>query len=153
MSNKRILCPVDFSPCSKVAFRHAVDLAIAQEAQLLLVHISTPPPTYVSGFAGYGPMPPFHPEPDSRLEQLKDDRIDIEYAHLVGLEGETIVKYAEQRNCDSIVMGSHGQLVISKALFGSVADFVLRYAKCPVIVVKDRESEIAEQNAKDAASA
>ncbi len=141
MNDKRILCPVDFSPCSNVAFRQAVDLAVAQEATLLLIHVSPPPPAYVSGFVGYGPMPPYHPEPDSRLEELKDIRVNIEYAHLVGLEGETIVKYAEQKKCHAIVMGTHGYRGIQRFLFGSVAQFVLRHAKCAVIVVKDRAIE------------
>lgn len=139
---KRILCPVDFSPCSNVAFRQAVDLAVAQKATLFLVHVSAPPPTYVSSVAGYAaPIPPYHPEPDSRLEEMKDIRVNIEYAHLVGIEGETIVKFAEQKGCDSIVMGTHGYRGMERMLFGSVADFVLRHAKCPVIVVKDRDSE------------
>lgn len=141
---KRILCPVDFSPCSNVAFRQAVDLAVAQKATLFLVHVSPPPPTYVSGYAGYGPMPPYHPEPDTRLEEMKDIRVNIEYAHLVGIEGETIVKFADQKGCDSIVMGTHGYGGLQRMLFGSVADFVLRHAKCPVIVVKDRDSEAVE---------
>jgi nucleotide-binding universal stress UspA family protein len=152
MNKKRILCPVDFSPCSNIAFRYAVDLAIAQDATLQLVHVSAPPPTYVSGFAGYGPMPPYHPEPDSRLEELKDSRVRIEYTHLVGLEGETIVKFAEQTACTLIVMGTHGYNAVERFLFGSVAHFVLRHAKCPVIVIKDRIAENAQQEEAQTAS-
>ncbi|MEM7311813.1 MAG: universal stress protein [Planctomycetota bacterium] len=152
MKNKRILCPVDFSACSNVAFRHAVDLAVAQDATLLLVHVTLPPPEFVSGFAGYGPMPPYHPEPDSRLEELKDSRVEIKYTHLVGLEGETIVKFAEQKDCSLIVMGTHGYGAVHRLLFGSVADFVLRHAKCPVVVIKDRVGEVATKEAKSDAS-
>ncbi len=145
MNARTILCPVDFSPCSDAAFKHAIDLAAANDAKLLLVHISAPPPTFVSGFAGYGAMPPYHPEPDARLEKMKDERVRIEYVHLIGLEGESIVKFAEQRECDLIVMGTHGYGGLQKFLLGSVADFVMRHAKCPVIVVKDQQESASKQ--------
>ena len=71
MKPTKILCPVDFSPCSNVAFQHAIDLARGSKAALVLAHVSAPPPTYISGYAGYGALPPYQPEPDPRLEEMK----------------------------------------------------------------------------------
>jgi nucleotide-binding universal stress UspA family protein len=143
MQANKILCPVDFSPCSQAAFGHAIELARGNQATMVLAHVLAPPPTYISGFAGYGALPPYEPEPDSRLEGIRvpDDTVDVKRVHLVGLEGETIVKYAEQTGCDLIVMGTHGYSGFTKFLLGSVADFVMRHAKCAVVVVRDRLSE------------
>ncbi len=141
MKAKKILSPVDFSPCSSFAFQHAVELARANNATLVIAHVSAPPPTYISGFAGYGAMPPYQPEPDPRLEAMHspDGHLRLERVHLVGLEGESIVKYAETTGCDLIVMGTHGYGGLTRFMLGSVADYVIRHAKCPVVVVKDKQ--------------
>jgi nucleotide-binding universal stress UspA family protein len=140
MNAKKILCPIDFSPCSDVAFKHAVELARCNRAALVIAHVSSPPPTYISGFAGYGALPPYEPEPDPRLEKVKvsDISVNLERVHLVGIEGEVIVQYAEQFDCDLIVMGTHGYGGFTRFLLGSVADYVMRHAKCPVIVIRDK---------------
>ena len=43
---------------------------------------------------------------------------------------------AEERNCDLIVLGSHGRSALGRLLMGGVADKVVRKAHCPVLVVK-----------------
>jgi nucleotide-binding universal stress UspA family protein len=152
MNAKKIFCPVDFSPCSNVAFHHAVELARCSGATLILAHVAPPPPTYISGFAGYGALPPYDPAPDQRLDRTEspDPRVSVERVHLVGIEGEAIVKYAEQAGCDMIVMGTHGYGGITKFLLGSVAEYVMRHAKCPVVMIKDksRERQPADQDSK-----
>ena len=142
MQHKKILCPIDFSSCSDVAFQHAAELARHCGAHLVIAHVSAPPPTYVSGFSGYGALPPYRPEPDPRLEALEvDASIPTERVHLVGIEGEAIVKYAAETGCDLIVMGTHGYGGFTRFLLGSVADYVLRHAKCPVVVIRDKAGE------------
>ena len=143
MKITKILCPVDFSPCSNVALEHAIELARASGAALVIAHVSAPPPTYISGYAGYGALPPYQPEPDPRLEEIRvpEDVVNLERVHLVGLEGESIVKYSADTNCDLIVLGTHGYGGFTRFLLGSVADYVLRHAKCAVVVVKDRVRE------------
>lgn len=143
MNISKVLCPVDFSPCSDVAFKHAAELARSSQATLVVAHVTAPPPTYISGHPGYGAIPPYEPAPDVRLDRLEveGDGVRLERVHLVGIEGESIVKYAEQTNCDLIVMGTHGYSGFTRLLLGSVADFVLRHAKCPVFVVKDKHRE------------
>lgn len=48
---------------------------------------------------------------------------------------EQILKTADKRNCDLIVMGSHGHGVIEEALIGSTARRVVRRSKKPVLIV------------------
>ena len=53
-----------------------------------------------------------------------------------GVPEEAILAAAENRNCDIIVMGSHGHKGIMDALIGSTARRVVRRSKKPVLVVK-----------------
>lgn len=54
---------------------------------------------------------------------------------------EQILKQAEEKNCDLIVMGSHGQGTLADAMMGSTARRVLRRSRKPVLVVRLAEEE------------
>ena len=49
---------------------------------------------------------------------------------------EEIIKTAEERNCDLIVMGTHGQGTLADVMLGSTARRVIRRSKIPVLVVR-----------------
>jgi nucleotide-binding universal stress UspA family protein len=49
---------------------------------------------------------------------------------------EEILKYSEERNCDLIVMGTHGHGTLADAMMGSTARRVLRRSQKPVLVVR-----------------
>jgi len=48
----------------------------------------------------------------------------------------TIVDYAESKNVDLLVIGSKGRTGLKKMLVGSTASEVVKYAHCPVLVVR-----------------
>jgi nucleotide-binding universal stress UspA family protein len=56
---------------------------------------------------------------------------------------DVIVKTAEERNCDLIVMGSYGHGGLAGAIMGSTAQRVLRRSKRPVLVVHLPEDHAA----------
>ena len=62
--------------------------------------------------------------------------IAIEHDVAVGHPAEHIVRKAEDIHADLIVMGSRGLTRATRWLLGSVSERVLRYAHCPVTVVK-----------------
>lgn len=64
---------------------------------------------------------------------------EIKFASKVlqGHIGESIVNYANDNAVDLIVMGSYGRSAISRLLMGSVSNYVVRHARCPVMVVKE----------------
>jgi len=55
-----------------------------------------------------------------------------------GQPAEEILKYAEEIGADLIAMCTHGRSGLSRWVYGSVADKVLRGAKCPVLLVRVR---------------
>ena len=54
---------------------------------------------------------------------------------------EEILKYSEEKNCDLIVMGTHGHGTLADAMMGSTARRVLRRSRKPVLVVRLPEEE------------
>ena len=53
-----------------------------------------------------------------------------------GSAGEQIVSLATELRADLIVMPSHGRHGLSRLLLGSVTERVLRFAHCPVLVLR-----------------
>jgi nucleotide-binding universal stress UspA family protein len=60
--------------------------------------------------------------------------------HLIESEhiGEGLVKYAEERQCDLIVMGEAPRGIVGRTLLGSVSRYVLRHAPCSVWITRNR---------------
>jgi nucleotide-binding universal stress UspA family protein len=54
-----------------------------------------------------------------------------------GVPADEIVKIANNRFVDLIVMGTHGRTGLKSLLIGSVAEHVVRHAPCPVLKVRD----------------
>jgi nucleotide-binding universal stress UspA family protein len=75
-----------------------------------------------------------------RLEELtsalRAAHVPVEPQLRGGLPTDSILDSAQTTPCDLIVMGTHGRRGISHALSGSVAEAVLRKARCPVLTVR-----------------
>lgn len=50
--------------------------------------------------------------------------------------GEDIVRFAEEKQIDTIIIGVRRRTQVGKLLFGSAAAFIILNAPCPVITVK-----------------
>ena len=62
--------------------------------------------------------------------------VGISHEILVGDAGTTVVDRAESLGAELIVVPSHGRSGLTRMLLGSVAERILRLAKCPVLVLK-----------------
>ncbi len=71
------------------------------------------------------------------LRDHLDDKYDqVNVTVTFGDPGEEIAKHADELGVDMIVMPSHGRRGVKHLLLGSVAERVLRYAHCPVLVLR-----------------
>lgn len=131
---KRILCPIDFSATSAHAFAFAERLASSLSSQLLLLHVSDREPSYTVA----GQQPTEDTELHKQLEDVRPSApsISVERVLHSGVPGEVICWLAENRHCDLIVMGTHGRQGLMHLLLGSVAEYVMRNARCPVLTVR-----------------
>jgi nucleotide-binding universal stress UspA family protein len=70
------------------------------------------------------------------VERAQAQGVNIETDFAVGHPGEQLIHRAEQDNFDLIIVGRRGTSLFQKMILGSVSERVLRYAHCPVMVVK-----------------
>jgi nucleotide-binding universal stress UspA family protein len=74
----------------------------------------------------------------ANLRQLQpsDPALHVEYRLEEGFAATEILRLAEEAKADLIVMGTHGRTGLSRLVLGSVAEQVVRKARCPVLTVK-----------------
>jgi universal stress protein A len=139
-----LLVPTDFGPPSGLALEFALDLASRYQASILLVHVVEEP-----AYATLYPDGYFVDLPDLRDRLVKDagDRlaalvrvcadanVTATARVAVGSPRHQIPLEAAAGNIDLIVMGTHGRTGFQHLLLGSVAELIVRTARCPVLTV------------------
>jgi len=147
---KKILMPHDGSEVADKAFEHALAIAKAFDAKLILltvitenilpaVGISTASPELVKGMMSE--LIAFaKKEAHDKLERkvAKGTKEDVSVFHIVtmGNAAETIIDTAKKENVDLIVMGSRGLTGMKKIIaLGSVTRNVSEHVRCPVLIV------------------
>jgi nucleotide-binding universal stress UspA family protein len=141
---RRIVHPTDFSTASRPAFRKAIELAKANGAPLLIVHVLPVLPmlpdaylaasTYNELAAGqreHGQKQMARLVAHAKAAGARASGIVMD----VGVAAERIVRFAKSRRADLIVMGTHGRTGLTRALVGSVAARVVALAACPFLTV------------------
>jgi nucleotide-binding universal stress UspA family protein len=138
MASQKILFCTDLSQYSDAALPLATTLAREHNAELIILHVLEPADIYAAGEWYYGPVAPDPDEVRKLLEKLKPTDPDIPCVHRLetGDPVKKIVGLAAAENVNIIVMSTHGRTGLTRALMGSIADGVVRYANCPVVVFK-----------------
>lgn len=138
MNAHKILFPTDFSTQAQTALEMATSLARDRGAKLLIVHVEEPPLAYGGGEMYYGIEEPDREELKRMLAEVLPTDPEVGYEHrlMIGTPGGAIVHLAEKEGVDMIVMPTHGRTGLLRLLMGSVAEEVVRKAKCPVLTVK-----------------
>jgi nucleotide-binding universal stress UspA family protein len=144
---RKILVPIDFSACSMKGLDYAKALAKQFGSTLVLLH-SVHLEYYVASdeYARYDlPMLMQQVEKTAK-KQMRDlvqktdwEGIKVETSLEVGHAGEQICDRAQDRHADLIVTSTHGTTGLKHILLGSTAEYVIRHAHCPVLVVPSRE--------------
>ena len=142
-----ILHPTDFSRASTAAFTRAVELAKANRAELLLVHVMVP----IVPLAGDGYVSPrVYEEIESAAKAQAQKQLSALLARarkagararallLEGVPHERITRTARSKKADMIVMGTHGRSGLAKFFLGSVAGRVASTASTPVLTVRGK---------------
>ena len=140
---KKIVCALDLSEQSKQVAEYAIMLSKATGASIVAVY-AAPTLTQYTGFH----VPPntidnFVGEIVSGAERSMAEfvaenfqGVDARGVVVVGYAAEEILALAENENADLIVMGTRGRKGIDLILFGSVAEKVVKNAKCPVLTIR-----------------
>ncbi len=141
---RKILFPTDFSECAQGAMPHAVRLAEVHDAELQLLHVLV-----LHSMAAMEAIEPFPGEEAAKqtFEAAASEREGARVTHDVTraiAAAPAILDYADAQAIDLIVIGSHGRRGIRRLLLGSVAEEVLRDARCPVLIVREEKEPHAE---------
>ena len=142
---RNILVPTDGSEISTQAVQAAASLAQLTGAGLHVLSVKEPFP--YSAISEMQPVPPqeFFDAQEriarSRVEAAADAArskgLDIDGATVEALHPwEAILEHAKSRQCDLIVMASHGRRGLSALLLGSETQKVLTHSTIPVLVIK-----------------
>lgn len=143
----KILVPIDFSQCSMKGLAYAKALAKQFGSKLVLLN-SVALQYYITSdeYARYDfPLLMEQAEKASRghmrdlMEKMDWDGIDAESSLQVGHAGHQICARAIDHHADLIVTSTHGTTGFKHILVGSTAEYVVRHAPCPVLVVPSHE--------------
>jgi len=145
MVPKLILVPIDFSESAEQALDYACELASNLGATVRLVHAISQLPSALQVALTEDIVENLVKEHRESLDRLAGARLGRasfgEATVEVGDPRDTIVTAAKAMSVDLIVMGTHGRRGLSRLVLGSVAEDVIRYAPCPVLVVRAKEAE------------
>ena len=166
---RSVLVPVDGSPGGALALGAAVGLAEASGASLRLLEVVVPIPTYIYGayaFNGATYVDPAWDE-DARLSaqtyvdglatRMRSSGLAVETEVCIAASvANAIADAAEVRGVDLIVMSTAALTGAARAVLGSVADAVVRAARCPVLLLRrepplvpDEANEMADQQSHE----
>ncbi len=146
-SIKNILLPTDFSKLSMSASQYAVDLAKQYGAKIHLLNVieKTPPILTIHSLdlSEEKIIKSIEEDANNSLEKsaskIKSGEIEVLTVLKKGLDYQEIVNYSQKNKIDVIVIATHGRTGLLHTLLGSVAEKVIRYAKCPVLVITPQE--------------
>jgi nucleotide-binding universal stress UspA family protein len=135
----KILVGYDGSAQAKKALDVAFSLAHVMDSKILVFAVARPPEpaTSVEVHAVLDDAREHFEEDFKRINQMAaDSEISLETQLAVGHPAEQIIHRAEQEKIDLVVLGRRGTSLFEKWILGSVSERVLRYAHCPVMVVR-----------------
>jgi nucleotide-binding universal stress UspA family protein len=141
---KRILCPIDFSPSALLALGFALDLARQADGRVTLLHAIEWLPEEQPPASAHFNIPEYRnfmvQNAQERLRRLVAEEsrtwVEIDDAVVFGRAHREVLRAAEAKSVDLIVMGAQGRGGIGLALFGSTTQQVVRGAMCPVLTVR-----------------
>jgi nucleotide-binding universal stress UspA family protein len=151
MAIRKILVAVDGSKPSLIASVQAIDISKTLNAEMTAIYVVSPDIRYNYLEDTITPrLPPAlkdvmiiamqtgekHLDKVKQKAREKDVRVKTDVIIGISSVVKEIVEYAEKNKIDMIVVGSRGLSGIKKMLLGSVANGVVTYAHCPVLVAK-----------------
>ncbi|MGF7229768.1 universal stress protein [Arachidicoccus sp.] len=147
MGFKKVLIAVDSSPCSLHAVKKGVALARALNAAVALIFVIDRSHEIVSSDLGITPLQSesiLLQQAEETVNQMikmysQDNNMEIGKFLPEGFPKDEILATAKQWKADLIVMGTHGRTGLAHFLMGSIAEYVVRHASIPVMVVPQHE--------------
>lgn len=154
---RKILVPVDFSECSMHGLAYAKVFAKHFQSKITLLNSVHFQYYVASDECSRYDLPRFMQQAYVvARDQMRDlfektdwGGLEVETSLQTGHPGQQICEHARDSDMDLIVTSTHGSTGFTHLLLGSVAEYVVRHAHCPVLVVPARSSEVAIDATKE----
>lgn len=151
---KNILIPIDFSETSQKAAHYGAEMARVLGGRLHILHVINQRILDLTqelsrkGFYNQefkevlGTMVQERMDAMSTfLPEIWREGLDVEFELRKGKPAEEIIKYAEEKEVDLIIVGATGKSALKAALTGSVARSIVNHSPCPVIMWRRGEQD------------
>ncbi len=153
---ERILVCLDGSKLAEQIMPYATEEAIRFRGKLVLLQVVQEPVAFSPGIPGEASVPI---ETDTMVERTKEALnragdyleklaaplrkrgIQVKTVAIPGRAGEAILDYANTNSINLITIATHGRGGLRRAVFGSVADHVLRESGLPVLVIRPQDKK------------
>jgi len=150
---KKILVCLDGSKLAEQILPYVTEQAAHFNSKVLLFQAVPPPVAVAPGVPGVaGPL--IETEDTERVTQiaeteaeiyleevaqrLKKKKLKVDSVIWMGVPGESIITYAESNKVDLIAIATHGRSGLRRAVFGSVAEYVLMNSALPILMIRPR---------------
>jgi nucleotide-binding universal stress UspA family protein len=144
---KKILVPLDGSELAEKAIPYATELCKGETEVTLFQVIHIPLPLAAPDASIAVPMPDPQELMDEALkylegivESLRKEGVNAKaVVNEQDVTADAIVEYAKENDIDLIVMTTHGRSGLSRLVFGSVSESVVRHTPCPVLLIRTND--------------
>jgi nucleotide-binding universal stress UspA family protein len=153
---KNILVATDFGAPSEAALEYGRQIARLSGATLHVLHVVPDAASQVLTPVGMVPdlgglQMDLEDDARHRLEQAINEN-DRDLKSVIAVISSTaparaILAYAESKQIDLIVLGTHGRSGLAHLLMGSVAEHVVRSAPCSVLTVREKQRQFVRPDA------
>ncbi len=147
---KHILVPTDGSELANRGVTAAVELAKSLSAKITLLHaveafnaaFTSPDGAWIGGAELYSQIEAAQTENAEKILQEASQTVAASGVLFEAVStkdsppADAIVKAAEEKGCDLIVIASHGRRGVSRMVLGSQTSEVLAHSKVPVLVIR-----------------
>jgi len=142
MKNK-VLIAVDLSESTEAVINKGIELAIKMDATVILSSVVTMYVDYLQAQMALIPSPwdeIYTAQKEAAIKELglvqkKYPNVPIEIFVEVGNPKDVVIEKAIMDKVDYIVLGTHGRTGFSHVVMGSTAEYIVRHATMPVMVV------------------
>lgn len=148
---RKILVPLDGSPYSEAVLERVIGMAAGTQATVILLRVGQAPRDVIVDQGRVIPLDEqvswleteFGRYLTEKADYLKSQGVNVETATAYGAPEEEIVRYADDRDVDIVVVASHGKLCIGPVCFSDEADKIVTHSSKPVLLVKIPEGAVS----------
>jgi len=142
MKLQKILAPTDLSELSRSGVRHAMQMALERDAQVIVLYVISADGDWFDKSDALNPAAALVPKYEqSLIEFIRETgagfhgAVKLRPAVETGMPYKEIVRTAEGEKVDLIVMSTHGRTGLDRLVIGSVTERVIAHAPCPVLAI------------------